>query len=353
MEEGSMRSQPQYQKGITNNNGHKKEQLGQRVRLIKSLLHENTWSGADLLADLAYRYAVKEELEDEVILLKMKYQSAQSDGQKLILEKMVRIADSILEQYDTKVVEARRKRKEELAALVKTPSEKPPVVLQATNIEKTYPNSGFKLTLNELELRLGEITGLIGENATGKTTLFRILARDLTADKGSLIYPLFQKNKRLNSIQLKKQIAYVPQELPIWVGPLEDNLSLRQVMIAFFIAMGWLLLWEFEFLEILNEDWKKNMASIYFYISLPIFSTIFMLSAFVKRKSSRRSNFFLHLLVVSLVGAITYLIYYSIIDFLFLGEDEPEIYLILYWINGLSLLGCYLVPFYHGLPKSE
>lgn len=99
------------------------------------------------------------------------------------------------------------------------------IVLEAKNIKKLYPNSRFTFELNHLELRLGKITGVVGENATGKTTLFRILAGDLKHDSGELHYPLFQKSRRLNWIQLKQQIAYVPQELPKWNGSLWENLK--------------------------------------------------------------------------------------------------------------------------------
>lgn len=98
------------------------------------------------------------------------------------------------------------------------------LVLQATNLIKEYPSTAFKLEVDSLELRLGQITGLIGENATGKTTLLQILAGELARDKGELRYPHFQKSKSPNWLQLKKQIAYVPQELPIWHGSLKDNL---------------------------------------------------------------------------------------------------------------------------------
>lgn len=98
------------------------------------------------------------------------------------------------------------------------------VILEAQNIQKSYPSTGFHLKLEHLELRLGEITGLVGENATGKTTLCRILAGDLKHDKGTLRYPLFQKGKWLNWLRLKQQTSYVPQEIPKWYGSLLDNI---------------------------------------------------------------------------------------------------------------------------------
>ncbi len=100
------------------------------------------------------------------------------------------------------------------------------VVVKAQNLTKAYKSSYFKLELDDLELRLGEITTVVGENSTGKTCLLRIIAGDLAHDKGTLQYPLFQKEtkKRLNWVKIKPQIAYVPQELPYWRGSLLNNL---------------------------------------------------------------------------------------------------------------------------------
>ena len=101
------------------------------------------------------------------------------------------------------------------------------IVLEAKNIKKSYRRSSFNLNLNKLVLHTGEIIGLIGENATGKTTLLRILAGDLKHDSGELKYPFFQKDKRLDWQKIKRQIAYIPQELPRWYGSLIDNITLE------------------------------------------------------------------------------------------------------------------------------
>jgi ABC-2 type transport system ATP-binding protein len=77
-----------------------------------------------------------------------------------------------------------------------------------------------------MELRQGEITGVVGENASGKSTLFRIIAGELRHDKGFLKFPLLQgdRTNRLNWFAIKQELAYVPQELPSWHVSLEDNI---------------------------------------------------------------------------------------------------------------------------------
>ncbi len=117
---------------------------------------------------------------------------------------------------------------DDLVAFVHPP--KPKIVLKASNIVKTYGRfSNFKLSVEELELKLGTITALVGENAVGKTTLLRILAGELAQTKGCLEYPLFQNNKRLNWRKIKQQIAYIPQHLPAWQGNLYQNLCYAAV----------------------------------------------------------------------------------------------------------------------------
>lgn len=115
----------------------------------------------------------------------------------------------------------------DLAKKLKLPNE---IILKAQNIKKSYPGSNFKFELEKLELRQGEIIGLVGENATGKTTLLRILAGDLACDAGQLAYPLFDPKNWLFWPALKTKIAYIPQELPVWQGSLLENLRLEAAL---------------------------------------------------------------------------------------------------------------------------
>ncbi|MGK7940362.1 MAG: ATP-binding cassette domain-containing protein [Crocosphaera sp.] len=100
------------------------------------------------------------------------------------------------------------------------------IVIYASNITKQYSGkvSNFKLTLPELELKFGEITSLVGENANGKTTLLRIIIGELAQNNGILKYPALIDSKKHNWYKIKQQIAYIPQELPTWHGLLVDNL---------------------------------------------------------------------------------------------------------------------------------
>jgi ATP-binding cassette subfamily E protein 1 len=70
--------------------------------------------------------------------------------------------------------------------------------IKYTMLEKRYP--GFRLRVEEGELYFGEVVGVIGPNAIGKTTFMRILVGEIDMDMGS--------------IMLKPEsIAYKPQYL--------------------------------------------------------------------------------------------------------------------------------------------
>jgi ABC-2 type transport system ATP-binding protein len=100
-------------------------------------------------------------------------------------------------------------------------------VVEASGLGRTYRKSGFRLHGVDLSLRRGEITAVVGENANGKTTLFSLIAGEIRHDEGSLSYPLLDPGSgaEVDWIAVKEQMAYVPQELPAWYGPLTDNLA--------------------------------------------------------------------------------------------------------------------------------
>ncbi|PSB45504.1 hypothetical protein C7B80_16750 [Cyanosarcina cf. burmensis CCALA 770] len=93
-------------------------------------------------------------------------------------------------------------------------------------IDKTYKSRSvnFKLKNISLELELGRITSVVGENGNGKTTLLRIVAGELAASAGKVSYPCLSLNSKSDWYSIKEQIAYIPQELPRWHGLLAENL---------------------------------------------------------------------------------------------------------------------------------
>ena len=150
------------------------EQLRHRADSIKTLIREQPERGGELLLDFARLYAVNEDIETEVLLRQYELNANNGEGNERIKQELENFADEIVANYDEERVAARFQNENELAETFKQKELRDDVILVAENIEKNYRSSNFSLKVQHLELRLGEITGLVGENATGKTTLFKI-----------------------------------------------------------------------------------------------------------------------------------------------------------------------------------
>jgi ATP-binding cassette subfamily E protein 1 len=71
------------------------------------------------------------------------------------------------------------------------------VFAEYSDLEKRYPD--FKLSVSASKIRKGEVVGLVGANALGKTTMMKMLAGDEKCDKGK--------------VDVKAKISYKPQYL--------------------------------------------------------------------------------------------------------------------------------------------
>ena len=91
------------------------------------------------------------------------------------------------------------------------------------NIFKSYGKNRFKLGPVSITIEKGQVYGLVGENGNGKTTLLRILAKELRYDKGSLNFN-FDKTYQ-SQYDLKTSLVYIPQRTQQWYGSLKDNLK--------------------------------------------------------------------------------------------------------------------------------
>jgi len=99
--------------------------------------------------------------------------------------------------------------------------EKP--VLRAKNILKSYGSNRFSLGPVSMEINKGQVYGLVGENGNGKTTLLRILAKEISFNQGDLNYSFNEAPK--NEFDLCTKLVYIPQRTEKWYGNLKDNLK--------------------------------------------------------------------------------------------------------------------------------
>ncbi|WPO81430.1 ABC transporter ATP-binding protein [Chryseobacterium sp. JJR-5R] len=99
--------------------------------------------------------------------------------------------------------------------------EKP--VLRAGNVKKSYGSNRFSLGPVSMEICKGQVYGLVGENGNGKTTLLRILAKEISYSEGELQYS-FNENPQ-DEYDLRTKLIYIPQRTAKWYGNLKDNLK--------------------------------------------------------------------------------------------------------------------------------
>lgn len=107
-------------------------------------------------------------------------------------------------------------------------SDETEIAFEGKGLSKTFKTGKRSFTLSEVDLtlRLGELTGIVGENGNGKTVLLNIIAGVFAADKGRLDYPLFNvyNCQAKDWFYVKQHIAYIPQHLPNWRGTTIENL---------------------------------------------------------------------------------------------------------------------------------
>ena len=96
-------------------------------------------------------------------------------------------------------------------------------VLIAEEVRKHYALGRFQLGPISLSIKKRQVYGLVGENGNGKTTLLRILARDLSYDSGVVKYYFTERPK--NDYDLRTKLIYIPQRTEKWYGSLKDNLK--------------------------------------------------------------------------------------------------------------------------------
>lgn len=96
-------------------------------------------------------------------------------------------------------------------------------VLTAKNIQKSYGSNRFSLGPVSLEIKKGQVYGLVGENGNGKTTLLRILAKEISHNQGELNYQFDETPK--DEFELRTKLVYIPQRTEKWYGSLKDNLK--------------------------------------------------------------------------------------------------------------------------------
>ncbi|HMI08732.1 MAG TPA: ABC transporter ATP-binding protein [Flavobacterium sp.] len=126
------------------------------------------------------------------------------------------------EKYDTVLNEL-------YATLSQKPIAEAKTLVSAKGIVKSYGYSRFALGPIHMELKQGEILGLVGENGNGKTTLLRLLCGELFPTKGNLEYHFAYGDP----FDLRTHLVYIPQRTETWYGPVFENLQFTAASYAY------------------------------------------------------------------------------------------------------------------------
>lgn len=100
-------------------------------------------------------------------------------------------------------------------------------ILTGKQLTKNYNKGRFVLGPVDVELKKGDIFGLVGENGNGKTTLLTILGYLINTTSGELSFSFSEEIK--DDYDLKSKLVYIPQRTGVWYGSVIDNLKFSLV----------------------------------------------------------------------------------------------------------------------------
>ena len=96
-------------------------------------------------------------------------------------------------------------------------------VVTGSELIKSYGFNRFKLGPISVKIHKGEVYGLVGENGNGKTTLLRVLAKEIKHNEGQLDFKFDTDYD--SDYDLRTNLVYIPQRTQKWYGSLKDNLK--------------------------------------------------------------------------------------------------------------------------------
>lgn len=127
-------------------------------------------------------------------------------------------------------------------------------ILEVKNIEKTYPNDGFKLNKINFDVPKGSIVGIIGENGSGKTTTLNLILGLKSKDGGSV--KIFGREFNIDDVDIKEKIGVSFDEIY-----LPSNLNAKEISKIYkSIYHGWDEKYFFSSLSNFGIDNGKNIG---------------------------------------------------------------------------------------------
>lgn len=180
---------------------------------IIDTIQSNPKVGIDLLVAFTREKAEKRDLYYQSVLLKSKLNNATgNDERSFIKEEMMTMVSSLKNgMISEDSIKERQEALEEKRRYFIDKGYANEIVLECNSLKKEYKKTNFTLGEVNLQVRLGEITGIVGENGNGKTTLMKLLSGELKPNNGTVSYnPAFIDSRSTSSVQ--RAIAFLPQE---------------------------------------------------------------------------------------------------------------------------------------------
>ena len=196
---------------------------------LKFSLEYDTELSRKNLVRFADNFATKGKLRYGAVALNSLYATLVKDEHKVrIREEMIALVNEVVLNYKEDKLKSlqRRRQKKQLGQLYSSLPLPDQLIFSCRNLGLSFPKNGFSLENINLDLKLGEITGVVGENGNGKTTLFRLMVGENSPEVGQMYFPFLHpsQDEKLDWFNIRKQIAYVPQELSRWYGSLISNI---------------------------------------------------------------------------------------------------------------------------------
>jgi ATP-binding cassette, subfamily C, bacteriocin exporter len=99
--------------------------------------------------------------------------------------------------------------------------------IKLKNISFAYPGHDLLFEEINLSIRVGEITLLVGDNGTGKSTVLQILQKFISPQSGVVFIDEMNIND-ISTVALRKSIGVVPQNIKIFNQSIKFNICLSQ-----------------------------------------------------------------------------------------------------------------------------
>lgn len=98
--------------------------------------------------------------------------------------------------------------------------------LQFDHIDFAYPTRSSEPTLSDFSftVKAGETIAFVGPSGAGKSTIFSLILRFYDPQKGRILFDGVDISK-INPIELRSNISYVPQDVAIFDGSLRKNIA--------------------------------------------------------------------------------------------------------------------------------